>query len=122
VGAVAEVARAVVGFGRGRVLVQDSCQLLYCCSEVCLPLLCHWGSQHHRSKATHYRYCCEQERKDSSLTHGCKSSDLGGVLFGTWFGSLCESESKLEPLISSTDVAGMMEKEVNHLLLYISTL
>ena len=93
-GAVAEVARAVVGVGCGRVLFQDSCQLLYCCSEVCLPLLLHWGSQHHWSKATDYCCCCEQESKDSSLTHGCKSSDLrrsalGGVLFGAWFGSPC---------------------------------
>ena len=74
-GAVAEVARAVVGAGRGRVLFQDSCPLLYCCSEVCLPLLFHWGS--HRSKATDYCCCCEQESKNSSLTHGCTSSDLG---------------------------------------------
>ena len=33
---------------------------------------------------------------------------------------MCQSESKLEPVISSTDVAGMMEKEVNPLLLYVT--
>ena len=31
---------------------------------------------------------------------------------------MCQSESKLELVISSTGVAGMVEKEVNHLLLY----
>ena len=34
---------------------------------------------------------------------------------------MCQSESKLEPVISSTDVGGTMEEDVNHLLLYATT-
>ena len=33
---------------------------------------------------------------------------------------MCQSESRLEPVISSADVAGMMEKEVSYLLLYVT--